>query len=87
VVNLLAVQVIFLAIRPLNWDEILNEDNDDENWEDPAVPCTGRSCPRDGNGNDNGEGEGNTQGGEKGTGQGKGTKDEKGKPKATEDVK
>jgi hypothetical protein len=25
----------FLAVRPLNWDEITNEDDDDENCADP----------------------------------------------------
>ena len=27
----------FLAIRQLNWDEIIDEDDDDENWSDPGV--------------------------------------------------
>jgi len=65
----------FLAIRPLNWDEIIDEDDDDENWADHGSPSGGRSRPGNGNGNDNGEGEEDTQGGEKGTGKGKGTKD------------
>jgi len=69
----------FLAVRPLNWDEIIDEDDDDENWADPGAPTGGRSRPGDGNDNDNGEGEEDTQGGEKGTGKGKGTKDVKGK--------
>jgi hypothetical protein len=71
----------FLAVRPLNWDEIIDEDDDDENWADPGVPSGGRSRPGDGNDNDDGEGEEDTQGGEKGTGNGKGTKDVKGKRK------
>ena len=71
----------FLAIRPLNWDEIIDEDDDDENWADPRAPSSGRSCPGNGNDNDNGEGEEDAQCGEKGTGKGKGTKDGKRKGK------
>jgi len=74
----------FLAVRPLNWDEIINEDDDDDNWADPGAPSGGRSCRGDGNDNDDGEGEEATQGGEKGTGKGKGTKDGKGKGKGKE---
>jgi len=76
----------FLTIRPLNWDEIINEDDDDENWVDPGAPSGGRSRPSDGNDNDDSEGEEDMQGGEKGTRKGKGTKDgkRKGKGKATE---
>jgi hypothetical protein len=71
----------FLALRPLNWDEIIDKDDDDKNWADPGALSGGRSRPEDGNDNDNGEGEEDTQGGEKGTGKGKGTKDRKGKGK------
>jgi hypothetical protein len=71
----------FLAIRPLNWDEIIDEDDDDENWADPGAPSGGRIRPGDDNDNDDGKGEEDTQGGEKGTRKGKGTKDEKGKGK------
>jgi len=71
----------FLAVRPLNWDVIIEEEDDDENWADPGSPSSGRSRPGKGNDNDNGEGEEDTQGGEKGTGKGKGTKDGKGKGK------
>jgi len=79
----------FLAVRPLNWDEIIDEDDDDDNWVDPGAPSGGRSRPSDGNDNDDSEGEEDTQGGEKGTGKGKGTKDGqgKGKGKATEEGK
>jgi hypothetical protein len=73
-----------MAVRPLNWDEIIDEDDDDENWADPGAPIGGRSCPGDGNANDNGEGEEGTQEGEKGIGKGKGTKDGKGKGKGKE---
>jgi len=71
----------FLAIRPLNWDEIIDEDDDDQNWADPGAPRGGRSRPGDDNDNDNGEGEEDTQGSEKGTGEGKATIDGKGKGK------
>jgi len=77
----------FLAVRPLNWDEIIDEDDDDDNRADPGAPSGGRSRPGHGNDNDDGEREEDTQGGEQGTGKGKGTKDGKGKGKATEDGK
>jgi hypothetical protein len=79
----------FLAIRPLNWDEIIDEDVDDDNWADTGGPSGGRSCPGHGIDNHDSEGEEDTQGGEKGTGKGKGTKDGKGKGKgmATEEGK
>jgi hypothetical protein len=70
-----------LGVRPLNWDELIDEDDDDENWADPGAPCDGRSRPGDGNDTDNGEGEEDTQGCEKGTGNEQGTKDGKGKGK------
>jgi len=71
----------FLAVRPLNWDEIIDEDDDDENWADPGAPSGGRSRPGDDNDNDDREGEEDTQGGDKATGKGKGPKDGKGKGK------
>jgi hypothetical protein len=71
----------FLFIRPLNWDEIIDEDDDDENWADPGGPSSGRSHPGDGNANDDSEWEVYTQGGEEATGKGKGTMDGKGKGK------
>jgi len=71
----------FLAVRPLNWDDIIDEDDDDENWADTGAPSIGRSRPGNRYENDNGEGAEDTQGGEKGTGKGKGTKDGKGKGK------
>jgi len=76
-----------LAVRTLNWDAIIEEDADDENWADPGAPSGERSCLGAGNVNDNGKGEENTLGGEKGTGEKKGTQDCKGKGKATEDGK
>jgi len=76
-----------LAVRPQNWDEILVEDDDDENWADPEVPSSGGSHPGHGNDNHDAEGEEDTQGGESGTGKGKGTNKGKGKGKATEDGK
>jgi len=77
----------FLAVRPLNRDEIFDEDDDDEDWADPGAPSGGRSRPGDGNDNDNSEGEDDMQGGEKGTRTGNGTQDGKGKQNATEDGK
>jgi len=77
----------FLAVRPLNWDEIIDEDDGDDNWADPGAPSGGRSRPGNGNDNDDGKSEEDTQGGEKRTRKGKGTKDGKGKGKATEDGK
>jgi len=71
----------FLAVRPLNWDEIIDKDDDDENWADPRAQSGGHSRPGDDNDNDDGEGEEDTQGGDTGTGKGKGTKDGKGKGK------
>ena len=76
-----------LAVGPLNWDEIIDKDDDDDNWGDPGAPSDGRSRPGDGNDNDDGESEEDTQGGEKGTGKGKGTKHGKGNGKATADGK
>jgi len=79
----------FLAVRTQNWDEIIDEDDDDDNWADPGAPSGGRSRSSDGNDNDDSEGEEDTQGGDKGTGKGNGTKDGKGKGKwkATEERK
>jgi hypothetical protein len=71
----------FLVVRRLNWDEIIDQDDDDENWADPRSLSRGRSRPGDRNGNVNAKGEEDTQGGENGTAQGKGTKDGKGKGK------
>jgi hypothetical protein len=35
----------FLAIRPLNWDEIIDKDDYDDNWADPGAPSGGSSRP------------------------------------------
>ena len=59
-----------LAIRPLNWDEMINNNDDDENSTNPRLPSVGRTHLGDGNDNDDGEGEEDTQGGEKGLGKG-----------------
>jgi hypothetical protein len=77
----------FLAVRPLYWDEIIDSDDNDDNWADAGAPSGGRSCPGDGNGNDTGESVGDTQGGEKGAGKGKGTKNGKGTRQAHPDGK
>jgi len=71
----------FLAVTTLKWDEIIDEDDDDENWVDPGAPSGGRSRPSECNDNEDGEGEEDTQGGEKGTGKVMGTKDGKWKVK------
>jgi hypothetical protein len=73
----------FLAVRPLNWDEIIDKDDDDDNWADSGVRSGGRRRPGDGNDNDDGQSEEDIQRGEKGIGKGKGTKNGKGKGMAT----
>jgi hypothetical protein len=79
----------FLAVKPLNWDEMINKDDDDENWADRGGPSSGRSRSGDRKDNDDSEGGEDTQRGEKETEKGKGRKDGKGKGKgkATEEVK
>ena len=57
----------FLAIIPLNWDAIIDKDDDDDNWVDPGVPSSGRSCLRNGKDNHIGESEEGMQGAKKGT--------------------
>jgi hypothetical protein len=58
----------FKAIRPLNWDVIIDEPDADDTWVDPGAPSRGRSCPGDGNDNVNGGGKEDMKSGEKGTG-------------------
>ncbi|KAF8533004.1 hypothetical protein BDD12DRAFT_810524 [Trichophaea hybrida] len=70
-----------LAVRPLNWDDIIDKDDDDENWAERGAPDGGRSHPSDGNDNDDSKGEEDKPGGEKGTGKKMGTNDGKGKEK------
>jgi hypothetical protein len=77
----------FMVVRPLNWDEIVDADVDDNNWADSGVPSSGRSCPSDGNDNDDGDGDEDSMGSAKGTRKGNGRKVGKGKWKATEDGK
>lgn len=64
----------FQAIGPLNSDEIIDEDDDDENWAEPRAPNSGMSRPGNGNGNGNDDtkGEEDTRGCKKETGSGKG---------------
>jgi hypothetical protein len=71
----------FLALRPLDWDEIMNEVDGDENWANRAAPSGGRCCPSEGNDHYDREGEEDTLGGEKGPGKEKGRKAGKGKGK------
>jgi hypothetical protein len=73
----------FLAVRQLNWDAILDNSDDDENWVDSGAVSDVRSRPGDANDNSNGKGEEDTQGSEKETGKGKGTQNRKGKEKGT----
>jgi hypothetical protein len=68
-----------MAVRSLNWDKSIDEDDNDYNWADPGAPSGGRSRPGNGNDNDNGEGEEDMQGGEKRTGKGKGKRTGRGK--------
>jgi len=67
-----------LGIRPLNWDDIINEDDDNKTWAAPGVPSGGRAYSGNGNDNHDSECEDEKHGGEKGTGTGKGTNDVKG---------
>jgi hypothetical protein len=46
----------FVGSRPLNLDEIIDKDDEDENWVDTRAPSGGRSRPGNDNDNDNGEG-------------------------------
>jgi hypothetical protein len=68
-------------VRPLNWNEIIHKDDDNDNWADLGAPSSRRNLTNDGNNNDVSEDEEDMQGGEKGTGKGKGTKHGKGKDK------
>jgi hypothetical protein len=79
----------FLAVTPLNWDQLINKDDDGENWADPGVLSGGRGCPTHNINNDDSECEKHTQGSGKGTGIGKCTKDGQGKGigKATDEGK
>jgi len=69
----------FLAVRPLNWNGKIDEDDDDEIWADPRPPSSARSRPSNGNDNDDSEDEEDRQGGEKETRKEKGTMKGKGK--------
>jgi hypothetical protein len=79
----------FLAVGPLNWDEIIDEDDVDENWADPGPPIGGRSNPSNGIENDHSNGDEDRKGGQNGTRKGKGKKDGQGtgKGKATKEWK
>jgi hypothetical protein len=71
----------FREVRPLNWDEIIEQDDDDDSWADPGAPSCRSMRPGYGNDIEVGESEENTQGAQKATGKGKGTQDGKGKRK------
>jgi len=53
----------FKAVRPLNRDQIIDEDDDDENCADPGAPRGGWSRAGDCNDNHDGEGEEDKEGG------------------------
>jgi hypothetical protein len=71
-------------VRLLNWDWIIDEDDDVDNWADPGAPSGGSSRPNDGNDNADSESKEDTQCCEKGTGKRKGTMDGKRKGKRKE---
>jgi hypothetical protein len=79
----------FLAVKPLNSEEIIDKAHDDENGMDLGAPSGGSSHPSDGNDIDDTEGEEDTQGAEKRTGKGNSTRDGMGtgKGKAPEEGK
>jgi hypothetical protein len=74
-----------LAFRPLNWDETIEDDDDDENRTNPGGPSCWRNRPGNRNDSDITEGEEYTLSGEKGTRQGNGTQNGKGIRTAIED--
>jgi hypothetical protein len=78
-----------LAVRPLKWDVIIDEDVNNNIWVDSGATSGVRSLSSDGNIKYDSDSEEDTLGGEKGTRKGKGTKDGKGKGKgkATEEGK
>jgi len=71
----------FLPVRPLNWDGIIDKDDDNENRGDPRAPSRGRSHCGDDNDNDDYEGAEDMQGGETRTRKGNGIIDGNGKGK------
>jgi len=77
----------WLAVRQPNSHDIIDEDDDDENWPDPRAPSGGWSRPGNDSDNDNGEGEEDMQGGENATGKGKGTQEGNQRGKATQNGK
>jgi len=77
----------FLAGTPLNWDKIIDNDDDDDNSANPRARSDGRSRSHNDNGIDDGDGEEDTQGREQGTGKEKGIFDRKGKGKGKGEAK
>jgi hypothetical protein len=71
----------FLGVRPLNWDEIINENQDGENWAHPGALSIEWGSPGNDNQNDNGASEEVLEGSVTRTGRGKGTEAGKGKGK------
>jgi hypothetical protein len=68
-----------LSVRQINWNEIIDKDDDDENWADPRAPSGARSHSSDENDNNDIQNEEDTQGGVKGIRKWKCTKDGTGK--------
>jgi len=81
----------FLGVRLLNWDEIIDEDDDDEYSADSGEPSGGRDHSGDGDDNDDSDGEEDKQAGETGTGKGirtkAGKREGKGQGKAVQEGK
>jgi len=67
-----------LAVGRLNWDGIIDKNDDPENWPLPGGWSSVRSFLSHGNGHDNGEDEEDTQCGDNWTGTGMGRMDRKG---------
>jgi hypothetical protein len=82
-----------LSVRQINWNEIIDKDEDDENWADPRALSGARSRPSDENDNNDIQDEEDTQGSVKeirkrkctkdGTGKGMGKARENGKGKGS----
>ena len=57
----------FLAMRPMKWNEMTDDNEDVRNWVDCGAPSGAWCHPSDGNDNDDRKGDEDTQGSEKGT--------------------
>jgi len=61
----------FLAVSPLNQDEIIDDNDDYGNWVNPESPNGWRCRPRDGSDNADGQGDVDTQRSDKELGKGR----------------